>query len=380
MNVKGRIIVQRKIKALFKSQPVMCIAFLLAAATMLIVTPDKQYAGYINRAVLIQLFSLMLAVSGLRSAGIFEKMTAFLMKKAGNSRRLSLMFVLLCFFTSMLVTNDVALLTFVPLSLIALSKMQSDKATILTVVLETVAANMGSMLTPIGNPQNLFLYDEFNLSAAEFLKTLLPSGSVSLAILILLTFLIPKESFSSDETKTAQINRLWAVCYSVLFAVCILSVVRVVPDIALLAVVLATALIVNRKILLKVDYPLLFTFVCFFVFVGNVSRIDAVRDAVNGLLQGREVIVSALLSQVISNVPASVMLAGFTENGRALLLGVNLGGLGTMIASLASLISFQFYRKQENAKSGKYMLCFSAINFSMLALLLILEQCFNMTA
>ncbi len=351
----------------------MCIAFLLAVITMLLVPPDKQYAGYINRAVLIQLFSLMLAVSGLRSAGIFEKLTAFLMKKAGNSRKLSLMFVLLCFFTSMLVTNDVALLTFVPLSLIALSKMQSEKATILTVVLETVAANMGSMMTPIGNPQNLFLYDEFNLTSSAFLKTLLPSGLISLVILVLLTFLIPKESFSTDEAKTAEIKKLPTACYLALFVVCILSVVRIIPDLILLAVAIFTALLVNRKILLKVDYPLLFTFVCFFVFVGNISRIDAVRDTVNELLQGREVLASALLSQVISNVPASVMLAGFTENGKALLLGVNLGGLGTIIASLASLISFQFYRKQENAKSGKYMLYFSVINFSMLALFLLVN-------
>lgn len=346
------------------------IAFALAAVTVFIIPPDRQYSEYVNRTVLIQLFCLMTAVCGFRSIGVFEKATSFLLKRAGNVRRLGVLFTLVCFFASMLVTNDVALITFVPLTLMAYRKIADEKSLIYTVVLETAAANLGSMVTPFGNPQNLYIYDRYGLTLGDYFGTMMPSAVISLVLLAALCCILPKKDCVSESARTDGIPKAKAVAYLGLFAVCLLTVFRVIPDWACLLTAAAVALILDRTILLKVDYGLLATFVCFFVFVGNISRIGAVSDLVSEILGGRELIVSVLLSQVISNVPASVMLSGFTENGKALLLGVNLGGLGTIIASLASLISFQLYRTRDGAKAGRYMLVFSLVNFGMLAVLL----------
>ena len=356
---------------IFYAQPVLVIALTAALITMLIVPPDAQYAGYINRTVLIQLFGLMSAVAGVRSAGVFDIFTAAVLRRAGTVRRLGLILMLLCFFTSMLVTNDVVLLTFIPLTILMFREIPDEKSRIRTIVLETAAANLGSMLTPIGNPQNLFLYDKYQLSAGTFLKTLLPSGILSLAMLSLLCFvLLPASPCKAAAHRPAPVKKPAAAAFAVLFGVCLCSVFRLLPDLVILPAALVISLLFDRKALAKADYALLATFVCFFVLVGNIARIEAVSTAVSAALSGHEMLISALLSQCISNVPAAVMLAGFTGKGTALLLGVNIGGLGTLIASLASLISFQFYRKSPGAKTGRYLLTFSEVNFGMLAVLL----------
>lgn len=361
-----------KIVKFIKSQPVLVIAFIAALITVFIIPPDMQYPGYINYAVLIQLFALMAAVAGLRSINVFEVLTSFMLRSAGTVRRLGQIFIIICFFTSMVVTNDVALLTFVPLTLLCMSKAD-EKDLILAIVLETAAANMGSMMTPVGNPQNLFIYAEYGLTAEQFVKTTAPYGILSLVLLQLMTFLLSnKECTVPNEKPPAVDMRLMAV-YAAMFIVALLSVFKVIPPVICLIITAAAMFIADRKLFLKVDYALLATFVCFFVFVGNIARIEAVGEFFGKIMDGREVIVSVILSQVISNVPAAVMLSGFTDKGNLLLLGVDLGGLGTIIASLASLISFQFYRKSENAKAGKYILVFSAVNFAMLAVMLIVN-------
>ena len=359
------------VKSFCKAQPVLVIAFIAALVTVFIIPPDREYAGYCNRTVLIQLFSLMTAVAGLRSTGIFERLTDIILKKSGYVRKLGLLFIVVCFFSSMLVTNDVALITFVPLTILTFENIKDEKSRIITIVLETAAANLGSMMTPVGNPQNLYLYDTYGLTAFEFVKTMLPAGILSIILLILLTFFLPKIQCKAHENEISAINTKTACAYGVLFIICLMTVFRVIPDYICLLSAVIIALVFDRKLLVKVDYALLLTFVCFFVFVGNISRIETVRDFFSGILSGREVIISALLSQVISNVPAAVMLSGFTDEGLKLLLGVNIGGLGTLIASLASLISYQFYRKSEGAQSGRYMIIFSAVNFSMLAIMLV---------
>lgn len=356
-----------------KSQPVLVIAFIAAVVTMFFVPPDMQYIGYVNRTVLIELFALMIAVAGFRSVGIFDRATDIMLKKAGTSRRIALILVLLCFFSSMLVTNDVALITFVPLNLMIFANAKDEKLRIRTIVLETAAANLGSMLTPVGNPQNLYIYDVYKLTAMDFVRTMLPSGIVSIAVLVLLTLIIPAERCEAPAEKKAEFRLAPTIGYAALFAVCLLTVFRVLPDWVCLIAAVAAALIFDRKLLLKADYPLLATFVCFFVFVGNIARIGAVNDFFRGVLEGNELVISLLLSQVISNVPAAVMLSGFTDKGTQLLLGVDLGGLGTIIASLASLISFQFYRKTSTAQTGLYLLTFTGISMVLLAPLLILN-------
>lgn len=272
----------------------------------------------------------------------------------------------------MLVTNDVALITFVPLTLLVYSRINDEKSRILTIVLETAAANLGSMATPFGNPQNLFIYGKYSLTVSDFFRTMLPACALSLICLLGLCLLLPKTPCRAEGTSPVEVSKHKLPVYAVLFILCLMTVFRVIPDWVCLIATVAAVLVINRSVLLKVDYALLATFVCFFVFVGNIARIDAVRSFFSDILSERELIVSALLSQVISNVPAAVMLSGFTDNGCELMLGVDLGGLGTIIASLASLISFQYYRKSENSQSGRYMLVFTAVNFGLLIPFLLL--------
>lgn len=359
-----------KVWKFIKAQPVLVIAFILAVATMFIVPPDREYIGYCNRTVLIELFALMAAVAGLRSIGIFDTATRVILQKTGTVRRLGAVMILICFFSAMLVTNDVALITFVPLTLLIYSNIKDDKSLILTIVLESAAANLGSMMTPVGNPQNLFLYDKYGLTAMTFVKTMLPVGALGLAAVLLLTLFLPKDKCEAPKRSEAKLPVIKAAVYTGVFVLCIAAVFRLVPDWVCLIAAIAAALICDVKLLLKIDYILLATFVCFFVFVGNIARIDAVSEFFSGILTGRELIVSALLSQLISNVPAAVMLAEFTDNGTQLLLGVDIGGFGTIIASMASLIAFQIYRGSERAQTGKYMGVFTLVNVTLLVLLL----------
>lgn len=359
-----------KVWKFIKAQPVLVIAFILAVATMFIVPPDREYIGYCNRTVLIELFALMAAVAGLRSIGIFDTATRVILQKTGTVRRLGAVMILICFFSAMLVTNDVALITFVPLTLLIYSNIKDDKSLILTIVLESAAANLGSMMTPVGNPQNLFLYDKYGLTAMTFVKTMLPVGALGLAAVLLLTLFLPKDKCEAPKRNDNKLPVIKAAVYTGVFVLCIAAVFRLVPDWVCLIAAIAAALICDVKLLLKIDYILLATFVCFFVFVGNIARIDAVSEFFYGILTGRELIVSALLSQLISNVPAAVMLAEFTDNGTQLLLGVDIGGFGTIIASMASLIAFQIYRGSDRAQSGKYMGVFTLVNVTLLVLLL----------
>ena len=367
---------KEKLLTFIKSQPVLVIAFLASVLTAIPVPPDAGYLGYCNTTVLIELFALMAAVGGLRSAGLFETTTQLLLKKAGTIRRLGLIFVLLCFFSAMLVTNDVSLLTFVPLTLLVWENIRDEKTRIFTIVLEAAAANLGSMLTPIGNPQNLYLYEEYGLTAVDFIRIMLPTGILGLACILLLLLLLPKTACTAPESEVPPIGKKQSISFGLLFVLCLLAVLRILPSWVLLIAAVVIAVIIDWKTLLKVDYALLATFVCFFIFVGNIARIEAVSRFFSSILEDRELLVSALLSQGISNVPAAVMLSGFTQNGAALLLGVDIGGFGTLIASLASLIAFQIYRKAEGAQTGRFMLVFSEVNFGLLLILLVAAHLF----
>lgn len=277
----------------------------------------------------------------------------------------------LCFFFSMVITNDVALLTFVPFTLLLLADAGAF-ALMWTVVLETIAANLGSMMTPIGNPQNLYLYMSRGLALGDFVQTLLPYALVSYILLALGTLLLPAQRRETAQEGAPALARDRLVLYLVLLAVCLLSVLKVLPA-WVAAVVVALAVALRQPDLLgKVDWALLATFLCFFVFVGNVKAAPVVSQTLEQLLTGRETLVAVVCSQVISNVPATLLLAPFTQNVTELLLGVNLGGLGTLVASLASLISFKLYGRSQGAQRGRYLLLFTVANFGLLALLLLL--------
>lgn len=362
--------VLKKTLEFLKSRVVLCVSLAAAVLSMFIIPPDREYAGYIDYSVLMLLFCLMGVVAGLRSAGIFEKMTSAMLHFASNKRVLAFILMNICFFSSMLITNDVALITFVPLSIMLFSDSRSR---ILTIIIQTAAANLGSMLTPVGNPQNLYLYTEYDLSIGFFIKTLLPVGIVSYILLSICCLMIKNDNIELKKVSETPFHFKKFIILSALFAICLLTVLRLIPNIACLLIV-CIGLLTEPRLFTKIDYGLLLTFVCFFVFVGNIGRIDAVRDFLSGIMEGRELLVSALSSQVISNVPAAVMLSAFTENAGELLRGVNIGGLGTPVASLASLISYQIYAKSDGSEKGRYMGLFLLVNVALLIILILLAS------
>ncbi len=356
-----------------KKEAVLCISLCAALISMIFVPPNAGYLGYVDWSVLGLLFCLMTAVQGFSAVGAFGRLSRLLTKSIHNTRALGALLSLMCFLLAMLVTNDVALITAVPLT-ITLFKGR-ERAAIRTIILETAAANLGSMATPMGNPQNLYIYSHYQMPLGEFFTTMLPPAVISLLLLAASVVLIPSESVTCESAPpektgaSAGMRRYRVIVCCVIAAVCLLTVVRVIDWRICLAAAVVLAAASDPKILARVDYGLLGTFVCFFVFVGNISSMPVVRTAVSEAVGGREMLVGAALSQVISNVPCAVMLSGFTENARQLLLGVNFGGLGTLIASLASLISFKLYIRSEGAKKGRYFVEFTVYNFALLAAL-----------
>lgn len=350
----------KKLFLFFKQETVLCIAAVLAVVSSFIVKPGKEYWQYIDFRTLSLLFCLMAVVSGLQNGWVFDYIAQRLLNKVKNTRQLVCILVFICFFFAMFITNDVALLTFVPFSILILTRINHKELTIITVVMQTIAANLGSALLPVGNPQNLYLYGLSNMSFGEFVVCMLPIWGFSLLILIVSMLFIKSIPI---ETERIQIPKLKnTVFYTVLFLLCLATVAGIIPYYVVLGVVIVALLIKDRQNLLSVDYLLLLTFICFFIFIGNMKNIPQVTDLMKKILDGREMLLSILFSQVISNVPAAILLSGFTEEVKSLLWGTNIGGLGTLIASLASLISYKIYNKQSEKNTGKYMLTFTGIN------------------
>ncbi len=361
-----------KILNLLKNDIILCAAALLAIASAFIVPPDKEYISYINLPVLVLLFCLMIVVAGFKSAGAFDGLNSLLSAKIKSEKTMTFALCMICFFSSALITNDVALITFVPFS-IAILKNQSNSAIIFCVVMETIAANLGSLLTPIGNPQNLFLYTYYGISIGDFFKITLPLGCVCFLMICLCLIFKKRRPLNAEQvSEKITVDKKYLIIFGMLFLLCILSVLKILSCYITLAVVVAGVLFTDRKLLRHADYILLITFVFFFIFAGNIARIPAVYSLIESALSGREVVVSALISQVISNVPAATMLASFTDNASSLILGTNIGGLGTVIASMASLISYRFIAQEKSISKGKYMLSFALYNFSMLLALLLI--------
>lgn len=357
----------------FKRETVLCISGILAVIFCFIVPPSAEYAGYIDLRVLILLFCLMLVVAGIRQTGAFTVICEALLKKFRSIKTIGLVLVLLSFFMSMLLTNDVTLVTIVPFTLNMFERISGGtkaRAEIVLLVLETVAANLGSMLTPMGNPQNLYLYSKFNLSISDFLRIVLPYSALSLAMLICSVFLFLPVLQTEKPDGTAKIGgRSKLILFAVLFAVNVLTILRILDDKILLVIVAAAVLIVDRKLFLQADYSLLLTFVFFFVFVGNLGAIPALSENLQHIFQGNEAVISVALSQIISNVPAAILLSGLSDNANGLIIGTNLGGLGTLIASMASLITYKFYAGAKGSSPKKYIPVFTVFNVCFLAAL-----------
>ena len=372
----------KKTIAFIKKEMVLCIALLLAVISSCIIPPDKEYAGYIDFRTLAILFCLMSVMAGLQKMGVFGWIARGLLRRVKGFGSLVQVLMLLCFFSGMFITNDVALITFVPFTFTVLGMMGGElrrKLVLPLVAMQTIAANLGSMLTPIGNPQNLYLYGRAGMSIGSFLLLMLPYVLFALVLLLIWGVVLGRRRFGEWKPETvnpgeqkeipflARKGRRFLICYLLLFLLCLLTVAHVLPWQVVFGVVLGSILLTDRQILAKVDYSLLLTFAGFFVFIGNVGRIPAFCSFLEGAVGGREVYAAIAASQVISNVPAALLLSGFSENYRQLLIGVNLGGLGTLIASMASLISYKYVAREETERKGAYMAVFTVSNLCFLA-------------
>lgn len=366
---------------LARRDPVLVIATLLAVASCALVPPDAGYAGYVDFRTLGLLFCLMTTMAGLSRAGVFQAAGRALIARTRSGVGVVMGLVLLPFVASMLVTNDVSLIAFVPFALLVLRMLGISDASVFTVVMMTIAANLGSMLTPIGNPQNLYLYSASGMGIPEFVRLMLPYALLSAVLLVacVLAYGAHRDGLPLRPTDRAElpsgaarVRKRSVAPWAALFALCLASVAHVLPVPALLVIVVAVALAVDRQALREVDFGLLATFVAFFVFVGNVGRLDAVEGALSSLVAGNELVASVAASQVVSNVPAALLLSGFTSAWPALIVGTNLGGLGTLIASMASLISYkQIVAARPGAAAG-YLARFTVMNVAFLAALMAL--------
>ena len=357
-----------KIKKFIKNEIVLIISFILAVVSAFFVVPTTKYFNYIDFRTLGLLLCLMVVMAGFNHLGIFKFIAEKMLTKVKTVSGLALILGLLCFFSSMIITNDVALITFVPFTIAALKLSGKMNKLIWIVTIETVAANLGSMLTPIGNPQNLYLFSAFNMSMGDFVSTILPYALLSLILVIIACLITDKGTVKTDKTESnTNFSKLHIVIYTGLFLISLLTVFRVIPYIITLSITIFIVILFDRKLILNVDYSLLFTFVFLFIFIGNLGEIKPISDFLKSVVNNNEVIVGIISSQVFSNVPATILLSKFTENAKDLLIGVNLGGLGTLIASMASLISFKFVAK-EKVNMGKYILTFTIVNIVFLIL------------
>ncbi len=361
------------VKNFVKNEIVLVVAFVLALVSAFFVAPDLQYISYIDFRTLSILLALMITMAGLQRLSVFRQIGELLVAKMSSIRGVVLALIALCFFSAMFITNDVALLTFVPFSIVTLSISNRRDLYIIVIVLETIAANLGSMLTPLGNPQNLYLYSLGGMSLGAFIKLMLPYSVVSFLLLVICGFILVKaapvtlqEKHRYERTKR---DRYMIYMYIFTFLVSILVVARALDYRIGLGIVIVLTFVFDRRVFKKPDYSLLLTFIFLFIFIGNIKRIPELSLALNSLVKVNEVGVSILLSQVISNVPTAILCSGFTDQIDKLIIGTNLGGLGTLIASMASLISFKQYSYIDGADKKKYIGVFTVANIAFLAVM-----------
>ncbi|MBR5420670.1 MAG: citrate transporter [Lachnospiraceae bacterium] len=370
----------KSILKFFRNETVLCVAFVLALLSCFFVQPDRTYIDYIDYRTLCILLCLMITMAGLQKLLLFRQIGECLVRRMSSIRGVVVILMFLCFFSSMWITNDVALITFVSFSITTLTLAKRKDLYIPVIVLDTVAANLGSMLTPLGNPQNLYLYSKAGLSFLSFIGMMLPYTLLSLLLLVIATLIfVKKEALEAPAKNTYRRSRrdkALMVLYLLYFLLSLLAVVRLMDYRIVFFLILGSVLLTDRRVLRNPDYSLLFTFIFLFVFIGNMKRIPALNDLLYELIRQREVMVSVILSQFISNVPTAILCSGFTERIPELIIGTNLGGLGTLIASMASLISFKQYGYVEGSDKKRYLALFTVMNLVFLAILLLFHYLF----
>lgn len=365
-----------RVISFIKKETILTVSFILALLSCFLVKPDREYLGYFssNMGTIIILFCLMAVVAGLGSLGVFQYLGEMLLERIRSQRGIMLLLVFLCFFGSMCITNDVSLITFVPFGIMILEMAGMREKICYTVTLMTIGANLGSMLTPMGNPQNLYLYGRSGMSILEFLSLMFPY-TLAAALLLVICVAIRSEKGKIRlrmEERTGRPALLWTAFYVLLFLLCLQTVNGTLPAGLLLILILTAVAVSDRKLFGQVDYSLLLTFLCFFVFIGNINRFDLFRRLAVRVISGHELPVSVIMSQVISNVPAALLLSNFTEQWKLLIVGTNLGGLGTLIASMASLISYKQIVAGYPEKKTAYLGMFTLWNVVFLAVLWVL--------
>ena len=359
-----------------KKNIVFCVAAAAAVITAVFVPPDGEYPDYFDWKTLACLFLTLAVVCALRNIKFFTIVARRLVKISGNLRSLFLMLIAITFLGSMLIANDMALITFLPLGYFALSVTKQEKYMAYLFILQNISANLGGMLTPFGNPQNLYLYSYFNIPTGEFCAIMLPPFLLAITLLVLCCLPIKATPLMIQDSFKERLNKKRTLLYLVLFALSLLIVFRVIPYWIGLILITGVLLWKDRDALLMVDYGLLGTFFFFFIFAGNLARIDAVNEVISSLLAKDTLLVSVLSCQGISNVPTAILLSQFTGDYRSLLLGVNIGGTGTLIASLASLITFSEFRVLYPGHSKQYFWMFTAINAGFLVVMTVAAKFF----
>ncbi|MFR7746652.1 MAG: SLC13 family permease [Eggerthellaceae bacterium] len=374
-----------KIRTLVAQDSVLVVSVIAALLSCIAVPPDALYATYFDWHTLVLLFCLMTVVTGLRFLGVIRMLGEGIVRRIHSRRMIAAVLIALTFCFSMFITNDVALITFVPFAIVVMHRAAMDWYMGPVVALMTIAANLGSMLLPMGNPQNLYLFQMSGMDVASFILLMAPYTLGSAILLLIAGVLV----FRGRKTKDASLSnqdlsytqhapnktsRIWlyGTMYAVLFVACLGAVINIINVYLVGIVVLVVVLIADRKTLLRIDYGLLFTFIALFVFVGNMARIPLIHDAISQLIGSAPVLSSVVLSQVISNVPTALLLSGFTDQWPALIVGTNIGGLGSLIASMASIISFKLITAEGLVKTGSYLRTFTLYNGAFLVVLLVL--------
>lgn len=360
-----------------KKEVVLSVATVLATVTCFIVPIDKEYLDYFDYKTLACLFCMLAVVAGLKNTNVFEKVSKKLIGLFHTRRAVIAALIFGTFFFDMVVANDMSLITFLPLTYIVLHSTKNDKYLAITFILQTIAANMGGMITPYGNPQNLYLYSYYNIPTLEFVTILLIQSIAVAILLIICCSFIPNEKLKLRKGKKLKVDKKKLYVYIVLFALVILSIFRIIPYLITTIIVLATILIIDKNIFTKVDYALIATFFVFFVFSGNMARIPAIRDFISGIVVKNTLLAGIISCQFISNVPTAIFLSKFTTEYRELLISVNIGSLGILISSLASLITLKEFLKHQRKNMRKYILIFTAINTTFLIILLIITSVFG---
>ncbi len=363
------LLIKEKLLAFVKKNAVLCVAIVAALLTSFIVPPDKEYLTYFDWKTLTCLFCVLAVVCAFKNIRFFFVLAEKIVVLFKNSRASVLALVYITFIGSMLIANDMALLTFLPLGYFVLSSTKKEKYMAFTFIMQNIAANLGGMLTPFGNPQNLYLYTKFNIPTGEFTSIMLPPFLLSITLITMCCLLFVKKEPLELEDEKVSLPKARTLIYSLLFIFSIVIVFRVIPFWWGLIIIPIALFFLDKKALQDVDYCLLLTFVAFFIFAGNMARIPVIQKAFGYLMDKNALLVSILSCQIISNVPSAILLSQFTGDYTQLLLGVNIGGVGTLISSLASLITFREYTAHNSGGGKRYLLLFSAFNFGFLFLL-----------